>query len=104
MKVPQISGTMPNFGGLASGFSSVPKRNSERSPSRGKNSIALDTQHDDDADRGQDGDDRAEDQADGDGRFPESEEPRMARPQVIPGRLDRKIRLVNVGEDGRQRL
>src|SRR5262245_58842798 len=26
MKVPQIRGTIPNFGGLASGFSSVPSR------------------------------------------------------------------------------
>ncbi len=27
-KVPQISGTIPNFGGSSSGFSAVPKRNS----------------------------------------------------------------------------
>ena len=74
---------MPNFGGRASGFSSVAKQElAQTDLGRSEELEALDARDQDDPDGGEHGDDGADDQADGHGRLPEREEPRMARPVV----------------------
>ena len=86
MKVPQTSGTIPKLRRSGIGLELGAEQELGNGHLRMMEELeTLDAQDQDDPQRGQDGDDRAEDQADGHGRLPEGQEPRMTRPEVITG-------------------
>ena len=106
MNVPQISGTMPNLRRIGVGLELGAEEELGHADTAAceKNSKLWTPRTRMMPSRREHRDDRAEDQADGDGRFPERQEAGMARPEIGAGRARPSDRRSSARGDDKSRI